>query len=591
MGELHRLVRKNDSERVRSALRDSATAYTLVNEVDEVGCTPLLYAVLIPDTSLTLFDTLLAARADMEYRRPFRDLSEAEEEVLSQIANEVPESTYAALRYPSKASITALAVRQVSIEKLRLMEAHGADFQFRTRDGSTALHHAIYGDEARLPVVRYFLAMGFDPSAVNDSGETPLRLAYPQPDLIKALLEANADEDTLEWNPLIRAILLGAPEEVETVLQQTREFEARDWQGRTALYHAVRLRNLDLAKRIRERSGQQAIEDSILLAAVDNEDLDMVEWLLEQGADPNSQGGYGEWALRLAALDGNLPMVEALLRSGADPRAKNGHGSVIEDITHGEVIDLLLRSGVDPRDLGHAERRYLLGLGEITDTPLREVTPEQYLAGCYHAETTQNPEETTGAFRVAMIRAGVWAYRARDLFGEPYPHRGEPLAPIWTIDRFGQSLTKLPDGRTILIAGEHEDSYDIDFCIYNDVVVFHADGRIQIFGYPYELFPPTDFHTATLVGDHIYIVGSLGYQGQRQTGMPVWRLNVSDYRIEPLQTTGRDPGRVFEHRAALLDDKTIEISEGKRLRFKEDEETVEKNEETFRLNLETLTWS
>jgi hypothetical protein len=35
------------------------------------------------------------------------------------------------------------------------------------------------------------------------------------------------------------------------------------------------------------------------------------------------------------------------------------------------------------------------------------------------------------------------------------------------VQRFGQSLTLLPDCRAVQIGGEHEDWYDADFCIYN----------------------------------------------------------------------------------------------------------------------------
>ena len=73
------------------------------------------------------------------------------------------------------------------------------------------------------------------------------------------------------------------------------------------------------------------------------------------------------------------------------------------------------------------------------------------------------------------------------------------LAPVWSFDRFGQSMNILPDGR-VFIAGEHEDDYDWDFRIYNDVVVAAPNGDIEhIFGYPPEIFPPTDFHAAVFV--------------------------------------------------------------------------------------------
>jgi hypothetical protein len=52
------------------------------------------------------------------------------------------------------------------------------------------------------------------------------------------------------------------------------------------------------------------------------------------------------------------------------------------------------------------------------------------------------------------------------------------------------------DRRTVQIAGKHEDHYDPDFRIYNDVFVHTRDG-ITVHGYPQSDLPPTDFRTAT----------------------------------------------------------------------------------------------
>jgi hypothetical protein len=60
--------------------------------------------------------------------------------------------------------------------------------------------------------------------------------------------------------------------------------------------------------------------------------------------------------------------------------------------------------------------------------------------------------------------------------------------------------------------GEHEDHYDPDFFIHNDVVVRTPDGEVAIYGYPTEVFLPTDFHTATLLPASIVLIGSLGYR-------------------------------------------------------------------------------
>ncbi len=49
----------------------------------------------------------------------------------------------------------------------------------------------------------------------------------------------------------------------------------------------------------------------------------------------------------------------------------------------------------------------------------------------------------------------------------------------------------------ICIAGEHEDHYDPDFCIYNDVVVLDLDGSVAIYGYPEEIFDDFLYDPAT----------------------------------------------------------------------------------------------
>jgi len=145
----------------------------------------------------------------------------------------------------------------------------------------------------------------------------------------------------------------------------------------------------------------------------------------------------------------------------------------------------------------------------------------------------------------AMIRSGLTAYQAQATMGDD-----SMTYPTWSFHRFGKSLTELPDGRFVEIGGEHEDFYDSNFCIYNDVVVHTGDGAFTIYGYPESVFPPTDFHTATLVGRHIYIIGSLGYQDRRTVGRtPVYRLDCNTLEIEQVITTGDHPGWIHKHKA------------------------------------------
>jgi hypothetical protein len=185
-----------------------------------------------------------------------------------------------------------------------------------------------------------------------------------------------------------------------------------------------------------------------------------------------------------------------------------------------------------------------------------------------------------------MIRSGISAYEGAQLSGGTRDD-----CPVWCAQRFGQSLTLLPDGRAIQIAGEHEDHYDPDFYIYNDVFVHHPDGRIDIFCYPQDVFPPTDFHTATLIEDSIYIIGSLGYPGSRQFGeTPVYRLDTKTLQISRMNATGDQPGWISSHRAVPTSSHEIRVWGGKIDAVANDKETYEDNQGSWVLDISLLRW-
>src|SRR5262245_3818627 len=127
-----------------------------------------------------------------------------------------------------------------------------------------------------------------------------------------------------------------------------------------------------------------------------------------------------------------------------------------------------------------------------------------------------NPERMNNPVWEWLVRTRISGYAANQEFEGPSSF---DAGPCWCFQRFGQSKTQLTDGRVVLIAGEHEDFYDPDFFIYNDVVVKHPDSTFDIYGYPRHVFPPTDHHSATLVGDRIILIGSLGYTDERQPGV------------------------------------------------------------------------
>jgi hypothetical protein len=185
-----------------------------------------------------------------------------------------------------------------------------------------------------------------------------------------------------------------------------------------------------------------------------------------------------------------------------------------------------------------------------------------------------NPERMNNPVWEWIIRCQLSAYGVSQRLKGPSAFNA---GPGWCFQRFGQSSTSLPDGRVVLIGGEHEDSYDPDFYIYNDTVVRHPDGRLEIFGYPKRVLPPTDSHSATLVGSRIILVGCLGYPEERKAGTtPVFSLDLNTFAITPVATSGSAPGWIHAHTAVLSDDgASILVRGGKLDRGPKDASLVE----------------
>jgi uncharacterized protein len=86
-----------------------------------------------------------------------------------------------------------------------------------------------------------------------------------------------------------------------------------------------------------------------LTGAVAGGRADVVDWLLQNAAEPNYRYGAGYTPLLTAAANGHLEIVKMLLLHGADVHAKTNDGksavAIAEERKHPEVAEFLRRKG------------------------------------------------------------------------------------------------------------------------------------------------------------------------------------------------------------------------------------------------------
>ena len=480
----------------------------------------------------------------------------------------------------------------------RLLQA-GADLLYQRAEGYTALLHAVHGrdvvrDERLLDLLRLLIAHGVDLNSITSYAESGLRVLsnIGRFDAVNLLLQAGADESQLGWTPLMKAIALGSVDEVKTLVNGGASLAGRDWWERTPWLLALQTGEVEKARALYEAGADTSARGRCgkpsLFYAIESRKIPLLHWLLSIGADVEQTDDFGETPLMAAVEADALHAIDALIASRANLSSERNGETALAKVTSREAGMRLLQAGANPNQLSYEGQRILVGLG--AETGMLTVSAEEFHRHKHRVFGTTNPERMPFPFWEDMIRAGLNAYFARQDFSYEL---GQGQPPVWCAYRFGQSINFLPDGRIIQIAGEHEDYYDPDFCIYNDIFVHHPDGSIEIFGYPEADFPPTDFHTASLMSDNsVWIVGSLGYGGSRRFGeTPVYRLDTNSMQIECIEVSGTPPGWINRHSARIVDGERIEISGGQVCRIVDGKEELVPNETKCILDTTRRQWT
>jgi ankyrin repeat protein len=244
-------------------------------------------------------------------------------------------------------------------------------------DGATALHWAVYRDDAE--TTASLIRAGANVNAANHYGVTPLALTSRNGSvaIIEQLVRAGADpRDPLHAvnsgeTPLMLVARTGQIDAVRVLLNLGADANATEaWNGQSALMwaaaegHVPVLQTLiDHGADIHARSNSGATP---LLFAARKGSMDAVRALLAAGSDVNGKRPDGATPLLVAVINGHEDLVDLLLDEGADPNVEGGSTRLTVQGVRARPMPLEFRT------LGYSERESEgVARGNIFGRPLQ----------------------------------------------------------------------------------------------------------------------------------------------------------------------------------------------------------------------------
>ena len=243
------------------------------------------------------------------------------------------------------------------IEVIKVLLKHGIDINTQSKDSTTPLYYSLgyAGQKTNINLVKFLLAEGANPNIEHKNGHYPIHAAINSKDIDVLQLFIKNNEDANKTGasgttPLYFAVnYIGDIDIIDYLLEQGALPNTPVKGGFTPIYAATEKCRLDIIKKLVAKDGN-----------------------IEQAID------CGDAPMSMAAYRGNLDIIKYYKDLGASINIKNKNGDMpIHEAHIGakiEIVDYLLEQGVDINAKNLQGKTPLHFLLEWKETPLNEKT-------------------------------------------------------------------------------------------------------------------------------------------------------------------------------------------------------------------------
>ena len=257
----------------------------------------------------------------------------------------------------SRAGMTPLiyAIERRDVQLVSELLKHGADPDIVTRQGDSALSYAIKSQNFELisEILKRIKA--------HFKGKSPVVEAIIQNDdeMVKYLIAQRVPFDLVDdvgRAPLIEAIKIGNNSIAEYLIGLGADVNITDRNGSSPLSIAVAHKDADMVRYLMRHGAlpDDTVGSEALRFAVNSEDIPLIEELMSKGVSPNisySRGMYIGSLLGYLVREDEKELAEILIENGADVNKRFGRepfplGSAVIN-ENKELVELLINAGAD----------------------------------------------------------------------------------------------------------------------------------------------------------------------------------------------------------------------------------------------------